>query len=101
MIDLSLSVHVCGKDQQLKADESMTKQFIAPSFPEDYASTLYCEYTVVAPEDTRIRFWINDFGTERFSSSRFYLWVSARSDVAYSSEIKSIFNSVYVMVQHT
>ena len=68
-------MHVCGKEQVLIVDVTMPKQFIAPAFPTEYSSTtLYCDYVVVAQENTRIRFWINDFGTEIFGSS-FYLWV--------------------------
>ena len=68
-------MHVCGKEQVLIADVTMPKRFIAPAFPTEYSSTtLYCDYVVVAQENTRIRFWINDFGTEIYGSS-FYLWV--------------------------
>ena len=69
------SVHVCGKEQLLIADVTLSKQFTAPAFrTEHYSCSLLCNYVVVAQENTRIRFWINDFGTERFGY-HFYLRV--------------------------
>jgi len=53
----------------------MSKQFKTPGFPLEYSRTLYCDYVVVAPEETRIRFWITNFGTETFGNLQFYLWV--------------------------
>ena len=37
---------------------------------------MICWYTIIAPENTTIRFWIDDFGTERFGYNNFYLRAS-------------------------
>jgi len=37
-----------------------------PAYPGDYGTTMNCWYTITSPENTRIRFWIDDFGTEEF-----------------------------------
>jgi len=68
-------VHFCGKEQVLTAEIFSSTQFMAPGFSAEIASPLYCDYVVIAPEETRIRFWINSFGTATFGSSNFYLWV--------------------------
>ena len=70
----SCLVHVCGKQRQLVVNDYFV-QLQAPAFPGEYSSSLNCEYTFIAPEGTRIRFWIDDFGTERFGSY-YYLWVT-------------------------
>ena len=60
----------------------MEKSIKPPPYPQDYGSSLECWYTITAPENSRIRFWVDDFGTEQYHNSRFYLWVSKKtSDV--------------------
>ena len=49
----------------------------APPYPEAYGNTMDCWYTITAPTNTRIRFWVDDFGTITFQTSRFYMWVSS------------------------
>ena len=65
----------------------MTKQFNAPGYPTQYSSSLFCDYSVIAPERTRIRFLINNFGTERFGSSVYYLWVSYMLNFKFKQNI--------------
>ena len=75
MCIISALVHICGKRTYEAQVDS--ENIIHPSpYPVPYANTLNCWYTVTAPSNTKIRFWIDDFGTERFDSALFYLWVS-------------------------
>ena len=76
----------------MTADTVIAKQFLAPGFPMEYSSTLFCEYSVVAPKQTRIRFWVNDFGTEKYENSRYYLWVSSTGHM--SRDLLSYTNKV-------
>ena len=68
-------VHICGI-RKFNADIDVEKTIQAPSFPEGYGDSMDCWYTITAPENTRIRFWLDNFGTRRFYSFYFYLWVS-------------------------
>ena len=47
-----------------------------PPYPGQYGTEMNCWYTIIAPENTTIRFWIDDFGTERFGYNNFYLRAS-------------------------
>ena len=53
----------------------MEKVIHPPPFPNDYDTTIDCWYQIVSPKENRIRFWVNDLGTEQVSGSSFYLWV--------------------------
>ena len=54
----------------------MEKTIQAPPYPSAYGNSMDCWYTISAPENTRVRFWIDNFGTAVFQTSRFYIWVS-------------------------
>ena len=67
-------VHICGI-QQFDAEIDMERIIYAPPYPGSHGSTMDCWYTITAPEDTRIRFWVDDFGTETFHSGRYFMQV--------------------------
>ena len=68
-------VHICG-DRKFAAEVDIKNTIHAPPYPDAYGSTMTCWYTITSPEDTRIRFWVEDFGTEQFNSRYFYMNVS-------------------------
>ena len=69
-------VHICG-DRKIVAEIDIKNTIHAPPYPDPYGSnSMTCWYTITSPEATRIRFWVEDFGTERFHSYYFYMNVS-------------------------
>ena len=67
-------VHICGT-QKFSAEIDMENIIYAPPYPGSHGSTMDCWYTITAPENTRIRFWVDDFGTKTFNSQRYFMQV--------------------------
>ena len=63
-------VSICG-DEDFLAEIDVEKIIHPPSYPQSYRSTMNCWYSIVAPEKTRIRFWVDDFGSQIKSSSHY------------------------------
>jgi len=58
-------VHICGI-REFSAEIDVENIIQAPAYPGDYGNIMNCWYTITSPENTRIRFWIDDFGTKKF-----------------------------------
>ena len=68
-------VHICGI-REFVSEVDVENVIQAPPYPETHGNTMDCWYTIKAPSNTRIRFWVDDFGTVSFHPSQFYMWVS-------------------------
>ena len=68
-------VHLCGK-QFFKTINGKINSISPSSYSVAYSNEMYCWYTITSPENTKIRFWVDDFGTENFNQNYFYLWAS-------------------------
>ena len=66
--------HICGI-REFNAEVDTENSIQPPPYPEAYGNTMDCWYTITAPINMRIRFWVDDFGTITFHTSRFYMWV--------------------------
>jgi len=58
-------VHICGI-REFSAEIDVENIIQAPAYPGAYGTDMNCWYKITSPENTRIRFWIDDFGTETF-----------------------------------
>ncbi|XP_076821544.1 uncharacterized protein LOC143468302 [Clavelina lepadiformis] len=65
------AVHVCGV-LHFDAELNKEKQIKQPGYPWEYPSYLQCSYTFRSPPGTRIRFWFNNFGTQKCCSTSSY-----------------------------
>ena len=59
-------VHICG-DREFQAEIDVEKRIAPPPYPGSYGNSMYCWYAITAPEGSRIRFWVDDFGTGSFN----------------------------------
>ena len=66
--------HICGSEKFHVTD--LVQNFQASSYPNISSNTLNCGYKFISSEGTRIRFKINEFGTNIFRKHLFYLHVS-------------------------
>ena len=70
----AILVHVCGI-REFEAEIDVENIIEPPPYPGSYGSYMRCWYTITASGDSRIRFWVDDFGTETFAY-RFFMSVS-------------------------
>ena len=68
-------VHICGI-REFYAEIDKEKIINAPPYPESYGNFMVCWYSIFSPQNTRIRFWVDDFGTGKYDYRYFYMWVS-------------------------
>lgn len=62
------AVPICG-ETEYNAELDVEKLINPLAYPEAYSTSYrYCWYSIVSPESTVIRFWVEDFGTENFSN---------------------------------
>ena len=48
------------------------KSLQLPQYPGNYPQTLHCYFSIIAPSEKRIRFWVENFG---LGSGSLYLYV--------------------------